>query len=592
MASFTERIRLVFDVDNNGALSGFAGFRKSISEADGFTGKFRAGLGSLKDGFGQFLTSGAGMATAVGAVGTAMFKAVGDAQDLALEVGKLTDSTGLSAEAASRWFETLKDLGIPADKLAGLIEKLTANLGKAPDKFAALGIEVQHANDGTVDMNATLLVAIDALNKITDPTQRAATAQQLFGKSWADASELITMGADNLKNRLSEVSGAKIMTPEQIQQARDFRDSMDKLKDVAEEVMLQVGKALIPVLTDLGDVLGTVTDVAGGLDDALGSVSGGAIGLGDVLATAVLGPIYPLGKAIGWLDSQVIDLNAAMHDTAIAQAEAMKAADDMAKAVTWEKDGIQMLGTAQHDAGLTAQELADAQRRLNEQAAILATTHRTLEEKMRDVQRAWDDLTGRFNAEDAVNNAVLSLSGLQEKLDAIAASSDTATEKQAKTALAFNGTTESAQDTLKALGFMSTALAEQFEVMIESGQIDEAIRKLQWLGEVAARMKSPDWFSAPKLPNVPGNAPQAFASGTNNAPGGPALVGDAGAELVLGPKVGYLPAGSQVISADRTAAMMRDAASGPTAGEQAIIAAIRASSRATARAVVQALRAA
>lgn len=87
---------------------------------------------------------------------------------------------------------------------------------------------------------------------------------------------------------------------------------------------------------------------------------------------------------------------------------------------------------------------------------------------------------------------------------------------------------------------------------------------------------------------------KAYASGTNNAPGGPALVGDAGAELVLGPKVGYLPAGSQVIPADRTAAMLAAPATpaGPTAGEQAIIAAIRASSRATARAVVQALRAA
>lgn len=591
MASFTERIRLVFDVDNNGALSGFAGFKRSIAEADGFTGKFKAGLGSLKDGFSQFITSGAGMATAGTAVAAGLFKATTAALDLELEVGRLADATGLSTEAASRWVEVAKDIGLGADKVAGLIEKLTKNLGSSPEKFAAFGVEIQRTNDGAVDMNATLLAAVDVLNKITDPTKRAALAQQLFGKSWADASELITMGADNLKNRLNEVSGAKIMSPEQIQQARDFRDSMDKLKDVAEEVMLQVGKALIPVLTDLGDVLGTVTDVAGGLDDALGTVTGGAIGLGDVLATAVLGPIYPLGKAIGWLDSQVIDLNATMHETAIAQAEATKAADDMAKAVSWEKDGIQMLGTAQHDAGLTAQELADAQRRLDEQAQILATTHRTLEEKMRDVMRAWDELTGRFNTEDAVENAKLSLLGLQDELDAIAASSDTAAEKQSKAALAFNGTTESVLGVLKQLGFLSPALAEKFEVLIESGQIDEAIRKLEWLTKVAEAMRKPGWFDAPKLPSVPGNGPQAFASGTSNAPGGNALVAEAGAELVLGPKVGYLPAGSQVIPADRTAAML-NGNGGPSAGEQAIINAIKASAAATARAVVQAMRAA
>lgn len=582
MASFTERIRLVFDVDNNGALSGFAGFKKSIAEADGFTGKFKAGLGSLKQGFGQFITSGAGMATAATAVAGGLYKATSAAFDLELEVGKLSDATGLTTQAASRWIEVLKDIGLPAEKVAGLIEKLTKNLGSTPEKFAALGVEVQRTADGTVDMNATLLDAIDALNGITDPTKRAALAQQLFGKSWSDASELITMGADNLKKRLADVSGAKIMTPEQIQQARDFRDSMDKLKDVAEEVMLQVGKALIPVLTDLGDVLGTVTDIAGGVDDALGSISGGAIGLGDVIATAVLGPIYPLAKGIGYLDSQVIDLNATMRDAAIAIAEHQKAADDMAQAVTWEKDGIQALGTAMHDAGPSAQELEDAQRRLNEQAAILKETHRTLAEKIRDVQRAWDVLTGKFDNEDAVANAVLSLSGLQDKLDAIAASSDTAIQKQAETALAFNGTTESVMDTLKQLGFLSPALAEKFEVLIESGQVDEAIRKLEWLQQVAAAMSKPGWFDAPKLPSVPG-AMQAFAGGTNNAPGGTALVGEKGPELV------NLPAGSQVIPADRTAAMLNG---GPTAGEAAIIAAINASAKATARAVVQAMRAA
>jgi len=39
----------------------------------------------------------------------------------------------------------------------------------------------------------------------------------------------------------------------------------------------------------------------------------------------------------------------------------------------------------------------------------------------------------------------------------------------------------------------------------------------------------------------------AYASGTDYAPGGPALVGERGAELVLGPQVGYLPRGAQVI---------------------------------------------
>lgn len=47
-----------------------------------------------------------------------------------------------------------------------------------------------------------------------------------------------------------------------------------------------------------------------------------------------------------------------------------------------------------------------------------------------------------------------------------------------------------------------------------------------------------------------------FAKGTRSAPGGNALVGEAGPELVMGPTVGYLPAGSRVYNAGETQAMM------------------------------------
>lgn len=52
----------------------------------------------------------------------------------------------------------------------------------------------------------------------------------------------------------------------------------------------------------------------------------------------------------------------------------------------------------------------------------------------------------------------------------------------------------------------------------------------------------------------------AYASGTDNAPGGLALVGEAGAELVLGPKLRYLEAGSQVLNHQQT---MRVLSAGP-----------------------------
>jgi len=63
---------------------------------------------------------------------------------------------------------------------------------------------------------------------------------------------------------------------------------------------------------------------------------------------------------------------------------------------------------------------------------------------------------------------------------------------------------------------------------------------------------------------------QHYASGTDSAPGGPALVGEAGAELVLGPRVGYLPPGAQVIPHAQTMAMLGGGGGGGGGGGQRI----------------------
>ena len=544
MAGFTERIRLVFDVDNKGALSGFSGFKKAVSEAHGVTGKFSAGLGSLKQGFSQFMTSGTGMATVATAVGAGLIKAVTATQELALEVGKLSDATGLSTEEASRWVEVAGDIGIESEKIAGLIGKLTATLGASPAKFKAYGIEVQHAADGSVDMNATLLTAIDVLNREQDATKRAALAKQLFGKSWADASELVGMGADKLRKSLGAVSDAKVMTPEQIRQAREFRDAMDKLTDLGEDFMITVGKELVPVLTDLAKVLGTVGDVAGAVDDGLSSITGGAISLGDVLATVVTGGIYPLAKGLDALNNSLRDGRGWTEGAENATA-ALKAIIDETTAAYG--DYANALSAYYHE----IDPAVDAERRIAEQAEIAARAHRTLAEKMRDVERAWQSMTGVLSDENALADAVLAVSGLADELDRIANDpSLTPEERWAKQTLALNGMKSTVNDTVRELGFLDTALAEKIQIMIEQGDIDGALAKLKQLAGIAAAMKG-DWFGSNKgrSSTTPG-AVRGFASGTRSAPAGLALVGENGPELV------NLRGGESILPAGQTAAAL------------------------------------
>lgn len=185
------------------------------------------------------------------------------AQSLALAAGKMSDSTGLTVESASRWIEVAGDIGIATDEIGGLVTKMTQNLGKSPEAFAKLGIETVKAKDGTVDMNATLLNAIKVISEVKDPTERAALGAKLFGKSWSTASELIASGVDNVKAKLASVDDAKVFSEQDVADARKMREQLDELKDAGEKLALAIGKGVVPILNELLPIITAIAESIG-----------------------------------------------------------------------------------------------------------------------------------------------------------------------------------------------------------------------------------------------------------------------------------------------------------------------------------------
>lgn len=267
VASFTERIKIVIDVAAEKGTSAIKDFRTSIAEAEGATGKFKAGIASIGSSLGTLIKSPAGIAAAATAASTAVAKLVTQASELGLAVGKLADSTGLNVEEASRWLEVTGDIGISSEALAGSLKKMEQAIN--PERFAELGVEITRTNTGAVDVSATFLNVIDRLHKIEDPALRAQTAAKLLGKSWQDMSELIAMGAPTVAAKLAEVSDAKIIDQQGVQDAREFRDQLDNLKDIAEDAALSIGRELLPAVTGLVQAAGYASRAVGLLKDGL-----------------------------------------------------------------------------------------------------------------------------------------------------------------------------------------------------------------------------------------------------------------------------------------------------------------------------------
>lgn len=259
-------------------------------------------LGRLKGAIGSIGPMVAGAGVALGTVGAAVGKMVGNWQSLALEVGKFRDATGVSADSASRFVELAKDMGLSVETVQSMIGKLNKTAGATPEVFAELGVEIAKTKSGATDVQATFLNAVDAISNMTDPTAQAAAATKLFGKNWQEASEIIVGGAGNVKRRLDSLAGTKLVDDSEIEQAKKVRDQFDAMHDSVENLSNVIGQKLAPALGDaadaaakigtkLGPVLSTVLqegadqlelwgnaagfagDVAGRLGDSVGRVT-------------------------------------------------------------------------------------------------------------------------------------------------------------------------------------------------------------------------------------------------------------------------------------------------------------------------------
>jgi len=273
--------------------------KAAVGEADGVFGKLKAGGGAALQGVGG---AGAIAAAGVAAAAAAAAKGLMDFQRLGLEVGKGAEATGLSTEAYSRWKEVAGDAGIEGAAFEGVVGKFNKTMAASPAVLDRFGVEIVKNKDGVTDVNETFLNAIDTLNAIKDPAERAEAGAKLFGRSWQGMAELISRGSGQLRTDLAAVSDAKVFDDKKVKDARKLRDAFDEIKDAGEDLFLIIGQTLAPVIADLAPMVADVIEQVKPLAEGFGDLVSGALQLvGPLLdlSNALLGPLAEgLGKAL------------------------------------------------------------------------------------------------------------------------------------------------------------------------------------------------------------------------------------------------------------------------------------------------------
>lgn len=551
------------------------GLKRSESSLEKFTNF--AGKGMLALG------------SAVAGASAAMGLLVRNSINVADEISKAASIIGIGTEELSRLRYAADLSGVSFESLQTGVLRLNRNMvavtngGKAASAtFAKLGIDVMNA-DGSLRSSSDIMADVaDKFAGMEDGAQKSALAMELFGKSGAQLIPLLNGGSAALEQLTGEADKFGIVIDAETgRKAEAFNDNVTRLKGAFEAVATQIAAELLPIMVDLTDSL---VDSASGMREfardtfqALQRVSdmgrgvkvlvadmfnlGSNTGLaGRAMANFrnILAQTFPRLRAIINLLSGIGREARTLDEVGLGAGNAMKSLSDIIA-----DSGVVMAGTGQ-GAEMLGEGIAKAGKAAS---AAKPQIDKTLEDAKRKAEEA----------EQALQRLRSSFASVQEQLDPELAAQRRTGEQQGIITDAARAGIGTQDERLRALGLtlkVTDALTNMKIETINLGKITDdtlgkvadsfgtmADRALQALDRLAQGIKGGDFLSilsgvlgiglqlgglgvfgknvAASI-NSQGRIP-GFANGTRFAPGGLAMVGERGRDLV------NLPRGSQVI---------------------------------------------
>ena len=276
--------------------------------------------------FGQKLKSGLGTAakigtaaigaitTATAALSVAFIKGANDTAEYGDNIDKMSQKLGLSTEAYQKWDYVIGQAGGDIASMSVGLKTLTNQIGKAKDgsadaqkRFQTLGISLEQLR--TMSREEVFEATIKGFQGMADSTERAALANELFGRSGQELTPLFNQSVENTEKLMNAAEKyGFVLSENAIKASADFHDALDTLKRAFQGVKNGLAGDFLPTLTT---VMKGLTEIfSGDSDSGIALVSEGISGflnqltskLPDVLKTGSRIVSALLGSIVNNLD--------------------------------------------------------------------------------------------------------------------------------------------------------------------------------------------------------------------------------------------------------------------------------------------------
>lgn len=241
---------------------GISGSISSILEPEADKAGKSAG-GKLGSALGTAAKVGAGAITAATAAlaagGAAFVKSSNEVAQYGDNVDKMSQKLGLSAKSYQEWDYVMQLAGTDMRSMTTGLKTLTNKLDDAKNgsdeargMFEKLGISMEDIN--TMSREDLFAKTIEGFQGMADSTDRAALANDLFGKSGQNLAPLFNQSAEATKGLIEQANQyGMIMSGDAVKASADFEDALTRMQSTMTGAKNALIAEFLPSLTSMMD---------------------------------------------------------------------------------------------------------------------------------------------------------------------------------------------------------------------------------------------------------------------------------------------------------------------------------------------------
>ena len=235
------------------------------ASSSGVSNAGRTAGSNFAGGLGRGLAVATGATMAVGAAavkaGDAFVDAAGEVAAYGDNIDKMSQRLGLSYEGFQRWDYILGQSGVDIDSMQTGLKTLTNQLDDARNgstdaqaRFEALGLSIEDISN--MSREQVFEAVISGFQQMEDSTERAALANDLFGRSGQNLTPLFNTSIEETKALADAAEDlGMIMSDDAVKASADYQDALDTMQRSMAGLKNNMMGNFLPGITSVMDGL-------------------------------------------------------------------------------------------------------------------------------------------------------------------------------------------------------------------------------------------------------------------------------------------------------------------------------------------------